>query len=92
MDGGSRGGGGGQRQMYEITCSNCGNKDMVPFQPRGDRPVLCGDCFRKQKEGSLPMDGGKNNKDQGVSEEGQTDAPAEESNADNSAEATSSEE
>lgn len=52
MDGG-RGGGGdrGQRQMYEITCSNCGRKDSVPFQPRGDRPVLCGDCFRKQRDG-----------------------------------------
>ena len=50
MEGGSRG---GNRQMYEITCSNCGKKDMVPFQPRGDRPVLCGDCFRKQKDGGL---------------------------------------
>lgn len=40
----------GPRQMYEITCSNCGRKDMVPFQPRGDRPVLCGDCFRRQRE------------------------------------------
>ncbi len=50
MDGGgSRGG--GSRQMYEITCSNCGKKDMVPFQPRGDRPVLCSDCFRKQRDG-----------------------------------------
>ena len=52
MEGG-RGGGGdrGQRQMYEITCSNCGRKDQVPFQPRGDRTVLCGDCFRKQRDG-----------------------------------------
>ncbi len=48
MEGGR--GGGGQRQMYEITCSSCGKKDTVPFQPRGDRPVLCGDCFRKQRE------------------------------------------
>lgn len=48
--GDSRGGfGGGQRQMYEITCANCGKKDTVPFQPRGDRPVLCRDCFRQQK-------------------------------------------
>lgn len=42
-------GGGGQRQSFEITCSQCGNKDTVPFQPRGDRPVLCRDCFRKGK-------------------------------------------
>ena len=39
----------GERQMFEITCSQCGKKDMVPFQPRGDRPVYCKDCFRKQR-------------------------------------------
>lgn len=39
----------GQRQMFEITCSECGKKDTVPFQPKGDRPVLCRDCFRKQR-------------------------------------------
>lgn len=56
MEGGRGGGGGdrGQRQMYEITCSSCGRKDSVPFQPRGDRPVLCGDCFRKQRDGGEP--------------------------------------
>ena len=43
----------GPRQMFEITCSNCGRKDTVPFQPRGDRPVLCGDCFRRQRDGQL---------------------------------------
>lgn len=47
MEGGR---GGGPRQMYEITCSICGKKDMVPFQPRGDRPVLCAEDFRKQRE------------------------------------------
>jgi len=48
--GGGRGGfSSGPRQMYEITCSNCGKKDSVPFQPRGDRPVLCRDCFRQQR-------------------------------------------
>jgi CxxC-x17-CxxC domain-containing protein len=40
---------GGPRQMFEITCSECGKKDTVPFQPKGDRPVLCRDCFRKQR-------------------------------------------
>lgn len=44
-------GGGGQRQMYEITCAQCGKTDTVPFKPSGDRPVLCRDCFRKQREG-----------------------------------------
>lgn len=41
--------GGGARQSYPITCSNCGKQDTVPFQPKGDRPVLCRDCFRKSK-------------------------------------------
>ena len=39
----------GPRQMFEITCANCGQKDTVPFQPKGDRPVLCRNCFRSQK-------------------------------------------
>lgn len=41
--------GGGERQSFEITCANCGKKDTVPFQPRGDRPVLCRDCFKSQR-------------------------------------------
>lgn len=45
-----RGGGGGPREMFEITCSVCGKKDMVPFQPRGDRPVFCAEHFREQKQ------------------------------------------
>ena len=47
MEGGR---GSGPRQMYEITCSVCGKKDMVPFQPRGDRPVFCAEHFRAQRE------------------------------------------
>jgi len=51
MDGGGR-----QRELHEITCANCGRKDSVPFQPRGDKPVLCGDCFRKQRDGELKVE------------------------------------
>ncbi len=40
-----RGGGGGGREMFEATCSSCGNVARVPFQPRGDKPVYCSDCF-----------------------------------------------
>ena len=40
----------GPRQSFPITCSNCGKQDTVPFEPKGDRPVLCRDCFRKQRE------------------------------------------
>lgn len=38
-----------QREMFEITCAECGKTDTVPFKPKGDRPVLCRDCFRKQR-------------------------------------------
>ena len=37
---------GGQRQMYEVPCAGCGGIARVPFQPRGDKPVYCSDCFR----------------------------------------------
>ena len=35
----------GERRMYAIKCSECGREDEVPFQPQGDRPVYCRDCF-----------------------------------------------
>jgi len=38
------------RQLYEITCSNCGKKAQVPFKPSGDRPVYCRECYAKQRE------------------------------------------
>ena len=46
--GGGAGGGGGSRQprqMFEATCSGCGKIAEVPFQPRGDKPVYCRECF-----------------------------------------------
>ena len=49
------GGGGGytsQREMFTATCSRCGKEAHVPFQPRGDKPVYCSDCFRTQRSSS----------------------------------------
>ena len=34
-----------QREMFNATCSQCGGVAEVPFQPRGDKPVYCRDCF-----------------------------------------------
>ena len=45
----SKGGGGGQRLMFRTTCSSCGGTAEVPFQPRGDKPVYCRDCFQNQR-------------------------------------------
>ncbi|MCD6567932.1 MAG: zinc-ribbon domain containing protein [Dehalococcoidia bacterium] len=38
---------GGPRQMFPAVCAECGKSTEVPFQPRGDRPVYCSDCYRK---------------------------------------------
>ena len=51
---GGGGGGGGyrdrgdrdSRQMYSATCSSCGGEALVPFQPRGDKPVYCSNCYQ----------------------------------------------
>ena len=45
---GGFGGGGGQREMFRATCSQCGGVAEVPFQPRGDKPVYCRDCFQSR--------------------------------------------
>lgn len=42
----------GPRQMYTATCSNCGGEARVPFQPRGDKPVYCSDCFQQMGGGA----------------------------------------
>lgn len=42
-------GGYGEREMFEVTCAACGILTKVPFQPSGDRPVYCSDCFRKRQ-------------------------------------------
>jgi CxxC-x17-CxxC domain-containing protein len=40
---------GASRQMYPATCAQCGKTTEVPFQPRGDKPVYCSDCFRQMR-------------------------------------------
>lgn len=34
-----------RRALFKVVCSDCGQETEVPFQPRGDRPVYCRDCF-----------------------------------------------
>jgi CxxC-x17-CxxC domain-containing protein len=41
----------GQREFFTATCASCGREARVPFQPRGDKPVYCSDCFRSQGGG-----------------------------------------
>jgi CxxC-x17-CxxC domain-containing protein len=35
----------GPRQMFPAVCARCGKETMVPFQPRGDKPVYCRECY-----------------------------------------------
>ncbi|MFC1847501.1 CxxC-x17-CxxC domain-containing protein [Chloroflexota bacterium] len=35
------------RQMFPVKCATCGKDTEVPFEPRGDRPVYCRDCYIK---------------------------------------------
>ena len=41
---------GGPREMHPAVCAQCGVDTMVPFRPRGDRPVYCSDCFSSMRE------------------------------------------
>ncbi|MGE5381266.1 MAG: zinc-ribbon domain containing protein [Methylocystaceae bacterium] len=53
----NRGGGRGgydrpERQMYSAVCAACGRETTVPFQPSGERPVYCRDCYSSQQRRS----------------------------------------
>lgn len=39
----------GPSQRYPAVCAACGAETMVPFVPRGDRPVYCRECFNARK-------------------------------------------
>jgi CxxC-x17-CxxC domain-containing protein len=47
-------GGGGyyrsESQGTTVTRSGCGKLTTVPFEPRGDRPVYCSDCYNANKK------------------------------------------
>jgi len=38
-----------EREMFPAVCAQCGKDTMVPFQPRGDRPVYCSECYSAQR-------------------------------------------
>ena len=50
--GGFGGGRGGDREMFDATCSNCGKPCQVPFRPTNGKPVYCSDCFEKMGGGN----------------------------------------
>ena len=36
------------RQMFPAVCASCGKETEVPFQPSGDKPVYCRDCYQQR--------------------------------------------
>jgi CxxC-x17-CxxC domain-containing protein len=38
-----------QREMFTVTCSECGQETQVPFNPTAGRPVYCRDCFQANR-------------------------------------------
>ena len=50
------------RQLFDVTCSSCGNKAQVPFKPSGDRPVYCRDCYMQQRNDQRGGGGGGYNR------------------------------
>ncbi|HBF38728.1 MAG TPA: zinc-binding protein [Firmicutes bacterium] len=39
-----------ERQMYPAVCHTCGANTMVPFQPSGDKPVYCRNCYKPRRQ------------------------------------------
>lgn len=40
-----------RRQVFQVTCTQCGKVTQVPFQPRKGEPVYCSNCFIKSRAG-----------------------------------------
>jgi CxxC-x17-CxxC domain-containing protein len=60
--GGNRGGfdrNRNDRQMFDAVCDKCGQDCQVPFQPTGEKPVYCSNCFEKTsgREGNRDFGG-----------------------------------
>jgi CxxC-x17-CxxC domain-containing protein len=35
-----------------VVCASCGQTTTVPFEPRGDRPVYCKNCYKPKQGGA----------------------------------------
>ena len=36
-----------RHQIFSAVCTECGRDIRVPFEPYADKPIYCGDCYRK---------------------------------------------
>src|SRR5215471_5180682 len=46
-----------------VVCASCGQTTTVPFEPRGDRPVYCKNCYRPKQGGRGRGTSGGGNRD-----------------------------
>lgn len=37
-------------ELFKATCDKCKSECELPFKPRGNRPVLCRDCFKQSEK------------------------------------------
>ncbi len=35
--------------LYEIVCAKCGEIEKIPFEPKHNKPVYCGGCYKELK-------------------------------------------
>lgn len=40
--------GNNDRQMFPAVCAECGKSTTVPFEPNGEKPVYCKECFQSR--------------------------------------------
>lgn len=40
----------GTRRMFTATCAECQKECEVPFEPKGEKPVYCNDCYKKHQQ------------------------------------------
>ncbi len=41
---------GGEREMFETVCAECGKPTRVPFIPKSDRPIYCSECYAAKRQ------------------------------------------
>lgn len=40
--------GSNRSSMHKAVCNECGKSCEVPFEPRGDKPIYCSECFENK--------------------------------------------
>lgn len=57
---------GSKQEMHKALCSRCGKDCMVPFQPTGNRPIFCSNCFKSSAGSTARASGSESFKKPGA--------------------------